>query len=66
MKSLFRCTAIAVVFAAASTCATVFAQDYPVRPVTVIIPFSAGSASDVIGRIVLDRMGTSMGHLRGR
>ena len=61
MKSLFRCTAIAAVFAAASTCATVFAQDYPARPVTVIIPFSAGSASDVIGRIVLDRMGASMG-----
>ena len=61
MKSLFRCTAIATVFAAASTCATVFAQDYPARPVTVIIPFSAGSASDVIGRIVLDRMGTSIG-----
>lgn len=61
MKSLFRSTAIVAVFAAASTCATVFAQDYPARPVTVIIPFSAGSASDVIGRIVIDRMATSMG-----
>ena len=28
-----------------------FAQDYPARAVTVIIPFSAGSASDVIARI---------------
>jgi tripartite-type tricarboxylate transporter receptor subunit TctC len=37
------------------------AQDYPVRPVTVIIPFSAGSASDVMGRIALDRMGASIG-----
>jgi tripartite-type tricarboxylate transporter receptor subunit TctC len=37
------------------------AQDYPARPVTVIIPFSAGSASDVIGRIALERMGLSMG-----
>jgi tripartite-type tricarboxylate transporter receptor subunit TctC len=36
-------------------------QDYPARPVTVVIPFSTGSASDVIARIVLDRMGTSMG-----
>jgi tripartite-type tricarboxylate transporter receptor subunit TctC len=36
------------------------AQDYPARPVTVIIPFSAGSASDVIGRIALERMGQSM------
>jgi tripartite-type tricarboxylate transporter receptor subunit TctC len=37
------------------------AQDYPVRPVTVIIPFSAGSASDVMGRIALERMGASIG-----
>jgi tripartite-type tricarboxylate transporter receptor subunit TctC len=37
------------------------AQDYPVRPVTVIVPFSAGSASDVIARIVLERMSTSVG-----
>ena len=37
------------------------AQDYPARPVTVIIPFSAGSASDVIGRLVLERMAASMG-----
>ena len=37
------------------------AQDYPARPVTVIIPFSAGSASDVIARIVLERMSASVG-----
>ncbi len=37
------------------------AQDYPSKPVTVIVPFSAGSASDVIARIVLDKMSTSAG-----
>lgn len=37
------------------------AQEYPAKPITVIVPFSAGSASDVIARIVLERMGTSMG-----
>jgi tripartite-type tricarboxylate transporter receptor subunit TctC len=37
------------------------AQEYPARPVTVIIPFSAGSASDVIGRLVLDRMAGALG-----
>ncbi|MEA3192872.1 MAG: hypothetical protein QOD26_1205 [Betaproteobacteria bacterium] len=36
-------------------------QDYPNKPITAIVPFSAGSASDVIARIVLERMGTSMG-----
>jgi tripartite-type tricarboxylate transporter receptor subunit TctC len=37
------------------------AQEYPVKPVTAIIPFSSGSASDVIARLVLERMGASMG-----
>ncbi len=37
------------------------AQDYPARPVTVVIPFSGGSASDVIARIALERMGTAIG-----
>ena len=37
------------------------AQEYPVKPIAAIIPFSSGSASDVIARLVLERMGTSMG-----
>jgi tripartite-type tricarboxylate transporter receptor subunit TctC len=37
------------------------AQDYPSRPVTVIVPFSTGSASDVIARIVLERMSANVG-----
>src|SRR5438128_4362408 len=37
------------------------APDHPSRPVTVIVPFSAGSASDVIARIVLERMSVSVG-----
>ena len=37
------------------------AQDYPTRPITVIIPFAGGSASDVVSRIMLDKMSRSMG-----
>ncbi len=40
---------------------TVNAQTYPTRPITVIIPFAGGSASDVVSRIMLDRMSKSMG-----
>src|SRR5207237_486962 len=36
------------------------AQSYPTRPVTVVIPFAAGSASDVVSRIMLDKMSKSM------
>src|SRR5262245_9489117 len=37
------------------------AQTYPARPIQVIVGFAGGSASDVVLRIMLDRMGKSMG-----
>ena len=37
------------------------AQDYPARPIQVVVPFSTGSASDVMARLVLERMSTTMG-----
>jgi tripartite-type tricarboxylate transporter receptor subunit TctC len=38
-----------------------FAQAYPTRPITAIIPFAGGSASDVVSRILFDRMSKSLG-----
>src|SRR6185436_15077874 len=37
------------------------AQTYPSRAITVIIPFAGGSASDVVSRIMFDKMSKSMG-----
>jgi tripartite-type tricarboxylate transporter receptor subunit TctC len=37
------------------------AETYPARSIQVIVPFAGGSASDVIMRVLLERMGTSMG-----
>jgi tripartite-type tricarboxylate transporter receptor subunit TctC len=37
------------------------AQTYPTRPITLIVPVAAGSASDVVGRVVADRMSKSLG-----
>ena len=37
------------------------AQGYPNRPITVILPFAGGSASDVVTRIMLDHMGKAVG-----
>jgi tripartite-type tricarboxylate transporter receptor subunit TctC len=28
------------------------AQDYPARPVTIVVPQAAGGANDILGRIV--------------
>ena len=41
--------------------APALAQDYPARPITAVVPFSTGSASDVIARIVLDRVQGALG-----
>lgn len=37
---------------------TAHGQAYPTRPVTVVVPFATGSASDVFTRVVLDHMAT--------
>lgn len=37
------------------------AQDYPVRPITLIVPFAAGGPTDVIARIVGDHMSKTLG-----
>ena len=37
------------------------AEDYPSRSVTVVVPFAAGSASDVVTRIMLNKMSQNMG-----
>jgi tripartite-type tricarboxylate transporter receptor subunit TctC len=38
-----------------------FAQNFPSRPVTVIVPFSAGGPSDAMCRILAERMKTTLG-----
>jgi len=37
------------------------AKNYPSRPITVIIPFAGGSASDVVSRVLFDKMSKLLG-----
>src|SRR6476620_1149080 len=37
------------------------AQNYPSRPITIIVPFSAGGPSDVMARILAERMKVALG-----
>jgi len=37
------------------------AQAYPSKPVKIIVPFTAGSATDIIARVMADYLGKSMG-----
>jgi tripartite-type tricarboxylate transporter receptor subunit TctC len=38
-----------------------WAQTYPSRPITIVVPIAAGGATDVIGRIMAERMKSSLG-----
>ena len=49
---------LAVAFAAVAHAQT---QDYPSRPITMIVPFAAGGPTDTLGRIVSERMRVSLG-----
>jgi tripartite-type tricarboxylate transporter receptor subunit TctC len=59
MNRLIMAAALALALPCAAP--TSSAQDYPVRSIQVIVPFAGGSASDVVMRVLLERMGTSMG-----
>ena len=37
------------------------AQNFPSRPITVIMPFAGGSASDVVSRVLFNKMATILG-----
>jgi tripartite-type tricarboxylate transporter receptor subunit TctC len=51
-------TAFAVLLALATSAA---AQEYPTRPVRLIIPFPPGGSNDVVGRMVAQKLGERLG-----
>jgi tripartite-type tricarboxylate transporter receptor subunit TctC len=61
MESLMRHTLIALALAAALGSSAAQAQVYPSRPITVVVPFPAGSAFDVTARVLADRMQGALG-----
>jgi len=52
---------IALAFAIFAAVGGASAQSYPSRPVTVIVPFAAGGVTDIVARIVSERMKTALG-----
>src|SRR6478736_9952405 len=53
---------IKILAAAASIwSAAAYAQTYPSRPVTMVVPFAAGGTFDVVGRIIAARMAELLG-----
>ena len=58
MKALLLACVFAVALLAASSAA---AQTYPTKPVTIVVPFSAGGPTDTLARIMGERMRKSLG-----
>lgn len=56
---MLRIVAIAVGVAVAGASAK--AQDWPTRPVTMVVTFAAGTAGDVVGRILAGPLGEALG-----
>jgi len=63
MRSILRLSlaTLALIMGAAST----LAQQYPNKPIRLIVPYPAGGATDVVARLVSERMSEDLGqHLQ--
>jgi tripartite-type tricarboxylate transporter receptor subunit TctC len=52
---------LAVVLAVLAGIMSAATQSYPSRPITMIVPFAAGGITDIVARLVAERMKTSLG-----
>ena len=58
-QSIVKAAATLIIAAAALGAAS--AQDYPTRPITLVVPYAAGGGNDVMARIVADKMSRTLG-----
>jgi tripartite-type tricarboxylate transporter receptor subunit TctC len=58
---IFLAARLLAAIAALSIATAASAQNYPNRPITMIVPFAAGGTSDVIARTVAEQMSVALG-----
>ena len=58
-RQTIRCAAVAL--AVVAVAGTVRAQDWPVRPVTMVVPFAAGGPIDTLGRLLAQHLSGVLG-----
>ncbi|HYC46831.1 MAG TPA: tripartite tricarboxylate transporter substrate-binding protein [Burkholderiales bacterium] len=59
MKALWFTCVVAAILAVYSSAAA--AQNYPVKPITIVAPFSAGGPTDTLARLIGERMRKTLG-----
>jgi tripartite-type tricarboxylate transporter receptor subunit TctC len=57
----FRASILAIAAALAATAGPASAQSWPSRPVTIVVPFVAGSGTDTITRIISEKLAARIG-----
>src|SRR5436853_5071332 len=60
-RTCLRHAALLALLSLTAFAASASAQDWPTRNITVIVPLGAGSASDIIARVVMEQVGRQLG-----
>jgi len=63
MRKYFGAIASAFLFAFLALLSPTRADNFPSRPITLIVPFPPGGSTDVAARIMADKMGAALGQL---
>ncbi|XQU71716.1 hypothetical protein OJJOAM_004505 [Cupriavidus sp. H18C1] len=60
-RKLIQALGAAVLALAAAPGSNALAQDYPARPIRLIVPFAPGGVSDTSARVIADKLGQRLG-----